>query len=157
MKERFEQLPQREQILLVSMVFVVVFYLLYMFAWMPLKEANNVLKRQNEVAVTELSEVRQLADEYRRIEAGLNTTNGGEESLSKIIDQVTNNNKLSMGRFQPGSNGDIQIRFSDAKFDSLLFWLGELEAEHGVSIKELSLLPGSEAGLVRVSVKLSLQ
>ncbi len=58
-----------------------------------------------------------------------------------------------MSRFQPGSTGDVQIRFDNSSFDQVARWLHQLESE-GVTVRDLAISPGASTGLVNVSVRL---
>ncbi|RDE22370.1 hypothetical protein DV711_07100 [Motiliproteus coralliicola] len=156
MKDWFDQLGRREQVTLVSLFSLLAFLAVYRVAWLPLMEVNLFLKQQNQSAQIQLVDVRELANQYILLKDNVKKADLKHDNLAKIIDKTTNDNQLSMNRFQPSANGDIQIRFDDARFDHFIHWLSVLEHAHQVSVRELSIVPGSDSGLVKVSVKVYL-
>lgn len=154
MLARLQQLSLRDQALLALLAAVVVLYLIYQLAWRPLAAANAQLRQQNETAARTLENVAQLAAQYRQLQQSGARGGQSQGSLTALIDQTVAVNQLQMSRFQPGSSGDVQVRLDNAPFDQVLRWLHQLEAQHGVAVKELAVAPGSDSGLVNVSVRL---
>jgi len=154
MLSRWQQLSLRDQTLLIVLGAVLVLYLLYQMLWRPLATANERLRVQNAAAAQSLANVTQLAAQYRELQhnSGKNQSQG--QNLAQVVDQTVAANELHMSRFQPGSNGDVQVRLDNAPFDQVVRWLHQLESTHGVSIKEMSVAPGGGSGLVNISVRL---
>ena len=135
---------------------LVLCYLLYILAFKPLSQSVETLARQNSVAEQTLAEVKQLAEKYRQFEGAKSKNNSASSgSLTRIVNQTVKKNTLDMSRFQPSSSGDVQVRFENSSFSSLLAWLNDLEGEYDVLIKDISISPGSGSGLVNVSVRLA--
>lgn len=155
MLARLQQLSLRDQAMLVVLAAAVLLYLLYQLAWHPLARANDDLARQNAAIAQSLANMNQLAAQYRELQqAGAASSTGQGETLAQLIDQTVASKGLHMSRFQPGSAGDVQVRFDNASFDQMLRWLDELENRHGVVLRELGISPGAGPGLVNASVRL---
>ena len=132
----------------------VALYVVFVWILAPMSESIDNLQRQNQAAALTLAEVRQLADEYQRLQ-GKTTAVKQTGSLTQVVDVTVKNNQLKMSRFQPSSSGDAQVRFENAPFNNVVAWLNELEVENSVLIKDISVTPGTASGLVNVSVRLN--
>lgn len=155
MLARFRQLGLRDQAMLMVLAAALALYMLYQLLWHPLAKANDNLAQQNAGLLRSLANVSQLAAQYNELKK-LNAQNNGAQgsSLTQLVDDTVAANQLHMSRFQPGSTGDVQVRFDNASFDQVMRWLNELESKDGVVLREFGISPGSGAGLVNVSVRL---
>jgi general secretion pathway protein M len=155
MLARLNQLSLRDQAMLVVLAAALLLYMLYQVFWHPLATANRNLAQQNAAVANSLATMNQLAAQYRELQKanGPGNTSAGE-TLTQLVDETVASNQLHMSRFQPGSSGDVQVRFDNASFDQVLRWLSELESKHGVTLREFGVSPGSGPGLVNVSVRL---
>lgn len=154
MLSRWQQLNLRDRTMLIVLGVALVLYLLYQMAWRPLAEANERLRLQNAAAAQSLATVMQLAAEYGELRRNSAQNQSQGQNLAQVVDQTVAANNLHMSRFQPGSNGDVQVRLDNAPFDQVVRWLNQLESAHAVNIKEMAVAPGSASGLVNVSVRL---
>ena len=148
MQQWYLQLSRRDQTLLAVLGVLIVLYLIFMLAWQPLAEARNTLERRNEAARADLAKVTELAARYRKLAGSGAAVASSGRSLPAVIDEAVRRNELVMGRFQPSASGDVQVRFDNASF------LGGPSADR-ISPVELETVdaPGSDAGLVNVSVR----
>ncbi len=154
MKQWFNNLRPHEQWMLLLTGILLVSYLLYALAWQPLKASQTSLAQKNTLASATLREVKRLSQEYLALKASGNSAkaaSGG--SLASIVDSSVAKNQLTMSRFQPSASGDAQVRFENAGFDAVLAWLHQIETEHGIAVRDLSISKGSATGLVNVSVR----
>jgi general secretion pathway protein M len=155
MLARLRQFSLRDQAMLGVLAAALVVYMLYQMLWQPLAESNRNLARQNESVAKSVANLNQLAAQYRELQKTNGPAGAGQgETLTQLVDQSVASNQLHMSRFQPGSSGDVQVRFDNASFDQVLRWLSELESKHAVTLREFSASPGSDTGLVNVSVRL---
>lgn len=155
MLSRLKQLSLRDQTMLVVLAAALLLYMLYQLLWHPLAKSNADLAQQNAAVAQSLANMNQLAAQYRELQkaSGPGSASQGE-TLTQLVDETVASNQLQMSRFQPGSSGDVQVRFDNASFDQVLRWLNELESKHGVTLREFGVSPGSGPGLVNVSVRL---
>ncbi|MBL4826484.1 MAG: type II secretion system protein M [Spongiibacteraceae bacterium] len=155
MQEWFEHLKRQEQLMLLIGGSLVVIYLFIVVLWQPMVESSELLEVKNNTARESLQNVKQLAAKYKQLEkSGKKKSGSSGTSLTRLIDQSVKKNELYMKRFQPSSSGDVQVRFENAVFNNVIAWLSQLENEHSVFIKDLSVSPGNGSGLVNVSVRL---
>lgn len=155
MLSRLQQLSLRDQAMLMALAGAIVLYMLYQTLWHPLAKANADLAQQNANIAQSVASMTQLAAQYRELQKSNSTNNDSAGvTLTQLVDQTVASNELHMSRFQPGSSGDVQVRFDNANFDQILRWLNELETKHGVVLREYGISPGSGSGLVNVSVRL---
>ena len=155
MREWFNRLKRQEQLMVAIGGAALVAYLLFVILWQPIAESSDVLVRQNEAAKQSLKEVKVLAARFSQLQkTSKKQSAGSSKSLTRLIDETAKSNELVMKRFQPSSTGDVQVRFENAVFNNMVAWLNQLENDHGVFIKDLSVSPGSGSGLVNVSVRL---
>lgn len=153
MQQWFNNLKRQEQLSLFLLAAVLVIYLLVVLLWRPMNQSVNDLQRKNALSSESLIKVELLAEEYQALmQAG--TSGGSKQNLTRLIDSTVKQNQLSMSRFQPSSSGDVQVRFENAVYDNVISWLHELETDHSVLIKDLSITMGSQSGIVNVSVRL---
>ncbi len=150
-----QQLSLRDQAMLALLAGALALYVIYQLLLHPLTQANQRLETQNAAAQQSLAAVTQMADELRALQQGA-VHGAGEpsENLTQLVDRTVAEQGLRMSRFQPGSNGDVQVRLDNMAFDLVLRWLNELESAHAVAIRELVIAPGSAPGLVNVSARL---
>lgn len=152
---KFRELSLRDQAMLILLAAAIGLYLVYAIAWRPLANANNTLAQSNSSLRESVQNVARLAAEYEQLrQAGAQAGNATQENLAQLLDRTVAANQLQMSRFQPGSTGDVQVRFDNAAFDQVARWLHQLEGESGVTVRDLSISPGAAPGLVNVSVRL---
>lgn len=154
MQQWFNNLARKEQLLLLFCGALLVVYILFILILKPMSSSAEQLQLQNQQAAVTLTKVQKLAGEYKALSKINKPVTAKSQNLTRLIDSSVKKNQLVMGRFQPSSSGDVQVRFENAAFTSILGWLNELENDHGVMIKDLSVSPGSSSGLVNVSVRL---
>lgn len=155
---KFRELNLRDQTMLVVLVAALILYLAFQMAWRPLANANRNLAQSNGVLRDSVQNMTQLAAQYQQLQqAGARSGPGSsatQENFAQLLDRTVAAQQLQMSRFQPGSTGDVQIRFDNSPFDNVIRWLYQLESEGGVTVKDLSISPGATTGLVNVSVRL---
>lgn len=154
MQQWFYQLKRQEQLSLLLGAGAIVIYLVYVLLLRPTSAAVSDLQQQNEIASQSLAKVKILAGELKSLERGSKPKQTNKENLTRLIDSTVKANGLLMSRFQPSSTGDVQVRFENAVFNNIVAWLDQIENQHGVLIKDLSVTGGSNEGLVNVSVRL---
>jgi type II secretory pathway component PulM len=152
---RFRELSLRDQTMLLVLAAAIAAYLLLQIVWRPLAVSNDSLARANTALRASVQNMTQLAAEFRQLQqAGTGNAAASGESLAQLLDRTVAVQGLKMSRFQPGSTGDVQVRFDNSAFDNVARWLHQLESEQGVTVRDLSVTPGAAPGLVNVSVRL---
>ncbi len=153
----FYQRDRSEQIILALGALVLLIYVLWFMVLQPMGKAREEQRRINVATAEQLSRVRILAAELKSSEqqsSGSGRRRRGGGSIAELLDQTLRQNNLSMKGFQPSSNGEVKLRLDGVAFDNLLQWLYELESQHQVEVRELSVLSGKSAGIVIANVRL---
>lgn len=155
LQQWFNNLQRQEQLMLLVGGTVLVIYLLFSVLWSPMAESVDTLERQNEAAHASLQNVQSLAQEYKALRSsGAGGKGVSKQNLTRLIDTLVKKHGLTMNRFQPSSSGDVQIRLENAVFNNILAWVNELEGANGVIVKDFSVSPGNDTGVVNVSIRL---
>jgi general secretion pathway protein M len=152
LERRYLTLNDRERQYVNVATVAFVLWLLYQIVLSPaltyLSRASNDYQKQ-----LENYEWMQAQEAQARtlIEAGKSTREG---SLLSIASATAKNHELAFSRFDPDGDARVRLWLEQVKFNDLVSWLGELEAQHGVSAVDIS-LDSSTPGYV--SVRLTLQ
>ena len=152
MKAWFAQFSQREQIYLLIAVTAVLLYVLYVGFWQPVAGMRTDMASQNERMTSSLELVQSMSGELQRLQVG--ASGSGRRNLNQLVNSTTAKQKLRPSRIQPNSRGELQVRFEDADFSSLLRWLHQLEYVEEVPVLEVSITQGDRGGLVNANVRL---
>ena len=79
------------------------------------------------------------------------------QSLVVLVDRTARASGLggNLKRNQPDGDGALRLRLEDASFDSLMGWLADLEAEHGIRVNTASFDQAGAEGRVNCSLRLT--
>lgn len=149
----FNQLKRKEQYYLLVLAIVVIPYMVYILFIQPMTMTNKQLEQANVLAKEKLGNVQKLAAQYQQLKSK-GSTSSTEINLPRLIDSSLVRHKLVLKRMQPSSSGDVQLRFENISFNQLLAWLYELESEYSVIVKDLSISPANDDGLISSSIRL---
>ena len=150
---KFNQLARKEQYYLLGLALLLVPYLFYVLLLNPITVSNQQLQIANQIAKEKLQTVTSLATQYQQLtEKGAGNT--ADVNLPRLIDRSLLRHKLTLKRMQPSSSGEIQLRFENVSFNHLVAWLYELESEYSVIVKDASISPANDVGLVSSSIRL---
>jgi general secretion pathway protein M len=161
MKDWYENLEAREQIVILVGAVVVVIALLYSLVWVPIDKghaqvANSVSNWERSLA--ELRPLRSLAASGNQsgVSAAVNT---GQQAPIIIVDQTLRSRGLEQyrRRSQPTTANGIRVEFENVAFDELILWLGDLSDQHAMHVQAGSLSAISQAGPGRINASLTLE
>lgn len=152
-KEWWEQNSSRDQLALLGLAICVVLFILYMGILKPMQEKRVSQLRNNQSALTSLKNVREMATLWtnRGAQSGGSANRG---SIVEVVDTSLRAHNLRLSGMQPSGLNDVRLRIDQARFDSLLTWLHEMEVSHGLQIKDLSVATAGEPGIVSVNMRL---
>ena len=152
-KQWFLQRDRREQLILAVGLVCVAVYLLWFAVLGPLQQARQAQLQANMLAAERLARVQLLAAEFNQRSRQSNRPRSGG-SIAELVDQSLRKHGLQMQGFQPSSSGEVNLRLDSAVFNNLIHWLYELENQHQVQVRELSVVSGNEPGQVVANVRL---
>jgi general secretion pathway protein M len=157
MKEWFEQLEQRERLLVAAAGALVIIALVVVLVIRPIsgQTSRGLELIDNKRAL--LTELGQVAQRIGPQGAGAATSNvGNPDSLVVVVDQTTRSAGLAMylKRNQPDGASSIRLRFENAPFDTLVEWLAELQSKYNVSAISANIDMAADPGRVNCNFTL---
>lgn len=161
MKDWYENLEAREQIVILVGAVVVAIALLYSVVWVPIEKshaqaASNVSNWERSLA--ELRPLRSLAASGNQ-SGNTAAVNSGQQAPIIIVDQTLRSRGLEQyrRRSQPTTANGIRVEFENVAFDELILWLGDLSDQHAMHVQAGSLSAISQAGPGRINASLTLE
>jgi len=151
LKSQYEQLNNREQLLVSTAAVALAFFIPYQLIWAPI--VNGVEERRSKVERLEqdlvwmqskIPEVQQLSSQ------SANNTTG--KSLYGLIEKTARQKFGSDIRIQEEGKKGIRVQIKDVSFDAVMFWLDELQIKYKAHIKDLKIDRSKTAGNVRASI-----
>ncbi len=127
--------------------------------WALIAPSNKaVVEQANRTKATAetLATVREMAlelAEYRSGGAGVSRS--GDTPLSELIDRSLRARAMVLGSFQPVREGEVRLRLDDVPYNNLIAWLAEMETEHQLTTRELTITPTRVSGRVSASMRLA--
>lgn len=146
---------RREQSILLLGALVVFLYLLWRVLLVPLQDWHQQQVQSNTNTVQTLGRVKVLSarlEEYRREGSRDSGQSGG--NISRLIDSSLSENNLSMSGFQPGTGGEVRVRFDEIPYERFIQWLYDIEYKHDIGVTDLSMAATNQQGHVTVNIRL---
>ena len=148
LKNRFQQLTDREQKLVLGASVVILIGIVYFAVYAPLQtsisQGKQALNAQKEL----LTWVTQNSNRAIQLKQSGNQGNSYQGSLPQAVNQTAGRANITIARMQP-TGDDIQVWVDNAPFDDVLTWLDSLE-KMGISIIEADIAEGDAAGNIKV-------
>jgi len=158
MKEWFEQLEQRERLLVTAAGALLIVVLIVLVVIRPISSQTSrglELIDDKRALLTELGQVAQRIGPQGGGTARVNT--GNSESLVVVVDQTTRNAGLAtyLKRNQPDGANSIRLRFENAPFDTVVEWLAALQNNFNVSATSANIDMANDPGRVNCNLTLA--
>lgn len=150
----FDQLPRRDQIVLIIGVFFVTVVLVWSLVLNPLADSVVMNTQQYENAKRDLAEVKLLVAEFQQYQSNQGSNPQSFGSLDSVVTKAINQNQLAITTKTPSGNDRLTIRFDNANYEDIIQWLYDLETGQGVQVENLSLTASGQPGFVMASVRL---
>lgn len=152
-KEWWAQASSRDQLFLVIGGSFVAIYILFMLVLQPVRDMREKEHVKNNALRGNLETVRGLAAQVAaQNKSGSKGSKGGK--LENIVQRSVSANGLQVASMNASGKTGVRLRFDEAKFESVLKWLYEMEVTHGLQIKDLSVAKASREGAVTVNLRL---
>lgn len=147
MMEKWQQLNEREQRVLLCLIPVVIIFILYSFIWQPLNEsvAKNEAKLARQQALLTWVE-----ENSARVKAS--STSGrraSKGSATSIVNRTAKQYQITISRIQAQGKG-VQVWVDEVPFNTLLLWLERLSDQEGLNVSNIDLSVTDKSGVVRV-------
>ncbi|GAC35301.1 type II secretion system protein GspM [Paraglaciecola polaris] len=147
-KQKFSQLTEREQRLVLISAVVVIVGMFYWLVWSPL---NQAIERDQKAVTGQqslLSWVHKNANRAIQLRAAQGVSAGFNGSLAQAANQTAANNNIAIARMQPQAD-ELQVWVDQASFNDVLDWLKSLE-EMGISILDLDIAEADAPGQIKI-------
>jgi general secretion pathway protein M len=159
MKEWFQGLGSREQMLVGAGAVVLVLLLLYGLIWAPLGEGYHTMKTRVSAQRDTAEWMEQGAQTLQQLKRRAPAARGlGGKSLLAMADSTARSNGLgpSLKRVEPEGSRNVRVWLEDASFDLVVKWLGTLSTSYGIETDSATMerLTG-ETG--KINARLTLQ
>lgn len=146
--QKFRQLSEREQRLVVVVTTFMAMLLFYLLVWSPLNQSvqrnQAAIENQKEL----LSWVQQNANRIIQLKQSGGTATRFSGSLTQAVNQSANRHDIMITRMQP-QNDELQVWVDEADFNDVLNWLEAIE-EQGIVIKDADFSETSTPGQIRI-------
>ena len=161
MRNWYENLEAREQIIVLVGAVIVMVALIYSLVWIPVDKrhtqvANSVTNWER--SLVELRPLRSLAASSS-VRDGAASVSSSQQAPIIIVDQTLRSRGLEQyrRRSQPTTANGIRVEFENVAFDELVLWLGDLSQQHAMQVQAGSLSQASQAGTGRINASLTLE
>jgi general secretion pathway protein M len=156
-REWFYTLQPRERLYVLGGAAALLVMIGYFAVWAPL--SNDVI-RLREAVVTQQADLTWMQSASVQLQQlqQEQTASGHlrNQSLLSVVDQSINTAGLkgALQRMEPDGTKTVKLWLVKGSFDQLVTMLGQLEQEAGIGVKQLSLTPAAETGLVDARITL---
>lgn len=157
MKDWWLTKTQREQLMLIAAAAVTLLFLLYLLAWQPFTQAVEQKRLLVTNQQTTFNWMEENLPEIQRLRGRQsNQTKSTSEALLTLVDRTAKQRQLrqQIQRIKPQGDNAVQLWVEQVAFDTLLRWLGELTAQHGIAIDSLNIDRQESPGLVNARLVL---
>ena len=122
--------------------------------WQPIQNNNS---EQRSRYVNELTLTEWIALNKNRLRTLSNSSLRQADTSSAVarITNAANQNKVTLDRLQPESDGSVSISLQNQSFTKVLRWLVKLETQQGLTVLRLGIDKGSKTGEVSVQIRMS--
>lgn len=146
MKEKWQALQQREQLLVIAMSVFIVVFIFYWAVWQPLN--SNIASQQKKIEKQQeiLAWVDKNIALYRSQRGAKVTTN---QSLTTLVNRAAQQLNISIARMQPQGE-ELQVTIDEVSFNQLLTLVETLALQSGVYVNVIDVSPTDKSGVVRV-------
>ena len=146
--QKFQQLTEREQYLVIACSVVVIIGMFYWLAWAPLNnaiETNRSLVANKKSDLVWLTQNVNKALQLKRNSGTRKTFNG---SLTQAVNQSASRVRISISRMQPQGE-ELKVWVDQAPFNDVLSWLQAME-NMGIHIINLDVAQADAPGLIKI-------
>lgn len=149
MKQYWQNLNDRERLLVIGCGFLIVLYLFYILIYSPLttsvSEKRTELQQQSNTLTWMQQQKPQTSHQRQTI-----TTN---KLLPFIASQLSQGNlQKFVYQLQQTSSGDIQLGFESVPYLDFMNWLWALNNQYFLNIKLFSISRDKTEGLVKITI-----
>lgn len=145
---KFQQLSDREKILVLAASIFVVVFLFYFVIWAPMNDALATQRKNIQTKQTDLAWIKQSANRAVQLRTGSGASANFTGSLPQAVNQTASRVSIAISRMQPQGE-ELKVWVDQAPFNDVLSWLQSLE-NRGIRIINVDLAEANAPGMVKV-------
>ncbi|GAA0854930.1 type II secretion system protein M [Aliiglaciecola litoralis] len=146
--EKFNQLSDREKLLVSISGALVVIFLFYYVLWSPM---NSALEKQRNLVTSkqaDLAWIQKNANRAVQLRTGSDTATRFAGSLPQAVNQTASRINITISRMQPQGE-ELKVWVDQAPFNDVVSWLQNMENQ-GIRIINVDLAEANAPGMVKV-------
>ncbi|WP_330925231.1 type II secretion system protein M [Candidatus Sororendozoicomonas aggregata] len=151
LKQRWQQLSRREQILAAASVATIGLWLIWQLIIMPLANQQTVAEKRLATSEQQLQKIIEQASAIVTLRAkGSKPRVLINTPMDRVINQTAPEFKLTVERVKTLQNG-LEVDMGSAQFDLFMAWLVKLEQEGGIRVTDLQVNATDTPGQVEIT------
>lgn len=157
LKARFMALLPRERIIIATGSVLILLIAIYTLGLAPLYKAVNERATRVTQKQLDLAWMQSVSPQLNALNSSQpNVNSSGESMVVLIANSATSGNVAGAltGQTPDGANG-VRVRFEGVSFDALVIWLGALQKDYGIRVKEAEINRTPQSGQVNASLTLA--
>jgi len=158
LKVYLQQLNERERLMLLVAVPIVIVLLGYAIIWRPMGQQVDVLSQRVEKQRAVLIEMQASSQQVKQIlRQGSAVRSGSGQSLLALVDRTVRQSGLvkALKRVEPDGAQKVKVRLEKAGFDTTVNWLESLKNQYGIRVENISIDAQESSGIVNVRLTLA--
>ena len=143
-----------DRIVINAVAALLLFSIAILGVWQPIQINNS---EQRSRYVNELTLTEWIAINKNKLKTLSNSPLKQSDTSSAVarITNAANQNKVTLDRLQPESDGSVSISLQNQNFTKVVRWLVQLETQQGLTVLRLGIDKGSKTGEVSVQIRVS--
>ena len=160
MKAWFMALSERERNLVLIGGFLLLAMLAYFYGWKPLQRYKVNLERDIGITVDDREFIRQAQQQVTELEQAkqskrvFDTTTSVQILANPLLQHYQLDKEGVLVRTDAKSKNAVSLKMSNADFDTLMRFVGDMEHQHNIKVSSMSLTPTNTPGLAGVELTL---
>jgi len=155
LKARFDELPLRQQWLLMAAAALVVLYIAVGLIYRPLVAKRDLLAQQNAGAERTLQWMRGAIAEIKSLHGAgaASAVSSSGMTLSQLVETSAARHSIRVSRFQPSGDDEAQVWLDKVPFDATVMLLDQLENQYGLDMLSVAINGAGAPGMVNVRLR----
>ncbi len=158
MKEWYANLQERERLILLVAIAVLIPLMLYLLLWEPLSKEVSSLRNSVNAGQKQVAWLQQASQEVKALNAASDTSPRQQNvSLISAVESTANQRGIrsEIKRIEPQGNNKISIEIDNAAFDEIIEWISLLQDQYGASVVQFNASGSDQPG--RIQARLILE
>jgi general secretion pathway protein M len=157
LKVRFMALQPRERIVIAAGAVLVLITAIYTLGLAPLYKATSEREARVAQKQQDLAWMQSVAPRLSALGSSQPHQASSSESMVVLVANSASSGNVAgalTGQTPDGVNG-VRVRFEGVAFDALIVWLGALQKDYGISVREAEINRTQQSGQVNANLTLT--